>query len=420
MNHFERRDGVLHCEGVDLREIARAVGAPVYVYSTATLERHYRVLAETFRDQKALIAYSVKANGALGVIATLAALGAGADVVSGGELRRALAAGIAPDRIVFAGVAKTEDELAFALQTGIRLFNVESAPEMRRLAAVAARLGKRAPMAFRVNPHVAAGGHANISTGKAEDKFGVAWHEAEALYAEAMAHASLDVCGVDVHIGSQITDLKPLAEAFRKVVGLALRLREAGAPIRMLDLGGGLGIPYRPEDAPATPQAYADMIAQVTKGVDLELIFEPGRMIAGNAGVLLTRVEYVKERDGRTFVILDAGMNDLLRPALYGAHHEIVPVEDQGGTPVPVDLVGPICESTDRFALNRLLPPVAEGDLLAILSAGAYGASMASQYNARPLVPEVLVRGNRYDAIRRRPTFDEMIALERIPDWLTP
>jgi diaminopimelate decarboxylase len=423
MHHFHYLNGALACEGVPLKEIADAVGTPVYVYSTATLTRHFSVLNEAFSTKRtaagmtlpgALIAYSVKANGNLSVLATLARLGAGADIVSAGEMQRALKAGIPPARIVFSGVGKTEEELVFALKTGIHLFNVESQPEMHRLSRLASALGLRAPVAYRVNPHVAAGGHANISTGKPEDKFGIAWHEAEALYREALGLPGLDVVGVDVHIGSQIQALAPLEEAFCKVVDLVHHLRALGAPISRVDLGGGLGIPYSTADSPASPADYAAMIGRVLDGLDVSLILEPGRVIAGNAGVLVAQVEYIKERDGRRFVILDTAMNDLMRPALYGAHHDVLPLNAASDdAPLsPADLVGPVCESTDRFAKDRPLPPLSEGDRIAFLSAGAYGAVMSSQYNARPLVPEVLVDGDSYQIVRRRPSFEDMIALE--------
>ena len=421
MHHFAYRDGRLHCEGVDLATIADAVGTPAYVYSTATLVRHLSVLQDAFAGQNSLIAYSVKANSNLGVLKTLGAEGAGADVVSEGELRRALVAGIPPDRIVFSGVGKSHGEIDFALDAGIHQFNVESLPEMERLARLARARGAQAPMAYRVNPHVAAGGHANISTGKAEDKFGIAWHEAEAAYDAARDAGGLDVCGVDVHIGSQITEIGPMREAFEKVVGLVHRLRERGHHITRIDLGGGLGIPYEPGDSPDPPHAYAAMVADVLSGLDCQVILEPGRMIAGNAGVLLSRVEYVKHRDGRTFLILDTGMNDLMRPALYQAHHEILPLREP--TPdaerSPVDVVGPICESTDRFALQRPLPVLAEGDLVAFMSAGAYGAVMSNQYNTRQLCAEVLVRDTDFAVVRQRPTFEDMLAIEKAPDWLT-
>lgn len=420
MHHFSFRSGTLHCEDVSLSALAEQFGTPLYVYSTATLRRHYSVLSEAFAGQSCLIAYSVKANGNLGVLSTLADMGAGADVVSGGELKRAMQAGIPAEKIVFSGVGKSEEEIRLALEVGIHQFNVESTPEMHRLSRIAEAMGKRAAMAFRVNPHVAAGGHKNISTGKAEDKFGIAWHEAIARYEEALSLPGLDVVGVDVHIGSQITDLTPMREAFEKVVVLVKELQGKGVPISRIDLGGGLGIPYRETEEPATPADYANMVADILADLDVEIILEPGRMIAGNAGVMITRVEYVKERDGRSFAIVDAGMNDLMRPALYQAHHTLKRVEASADDAVSgrYDIVGPICETTDRFAQQVELPELKEGDLLAFMSAGAYGAVMSNQYNARPLCGEVLVNGDAFDLVRRPPSFEEMIALERVPEWL--
>ena len=421
MHHFTYSDGSLQCEGVSLDVIADAVGTPCYVYSAATLKRHARVIAEAFEGQDCLIAYSVKANGNLAVLSTLAQEGCGADVVSGGELQRALKAGIPASRIVFSGVGKTAVEMDLALEKGIHQFNVESAGELRLLSKVASALGRKAPIALRVNPDVAAGGHPNISTGKKGDKFGIPWSEAEALYAEAATLPGIQVVAVDVHIGSQIGDLVPMRAAFEKIVGLTRRLREAGHEISRIDVGGGLGIPYKAGDAPAPPSAYARMIAEVMEGMDVQVILEPGRVIAGNSGVLLTTALYEKPAPDRTFLILDAGMNDLMRPALYDAHHDIVPLKEPAADTVTAtyDVVGPICESTDKFAVARELPKVAPGDRLAFMSAGAYGAVLSSAYNARPLVPEVLVTGDRFDIVRRRPSFDEMIELEQVPDWLT-
>ncbi len=420
MNHFGYRNGVLHCEDVSLEAIARELGTPAYVYSDATLRRHYNVLAEAFADKKLLIAYAVKSNSNLGVIATLASLGAGADVVSGGELMKAMEAGVPANRIVFSGVAKTADEMRLGLERGIFQFNVESLPELQRLSAVAQSMNKRAPIAFRVNPHVEAGGHAHISTGTPETKFGIAWHEAEQFYEEASRLPNIDPVGIAVHIGSQIMRVDPMRAAWEKVVTLARRLRERGFGITRVDFGGGLGVPYQDSEDPDSPTIYARQAREVLGNLDVQLILEPGRLISGNAGVLISKVEYVKERDGRTFVILDAGMNDLMRPALYGAHHEVLPVRTpaMGARRSAVDLVGPICESTDRFAKDRPMPPLKEGDLVAFMTAGAYGATLSSQYNSRPLVAEALVRGDACVVVRRRPTFEEMIALERAPDWI--
>jgi diaminopimelate decarboxylase len=420
MHHFAYRNGVMHCEDVSLEAIARELGTPAYVYSDATLRRHYNVLAEAFAGKKVLIAYAVKANSNLGVIATLASMGAGADVVSGGELMKAMEAGVPANRIVFSGVAKTAEEMKLGLERGIHQFNVESQPELLRLSEVAARLGKRAPIAFRINPHVEAGGHAHISTGTPDTKFGIAWHEAEDFYEQAINLPGIEPVGVAVHIGSQIMRVQPLREAWEKVVTLTRRLRSKSFPITRVDFGGGLGVPYKDGDDPDSPMLYAQQARDVLGDLDVELIFEPGRLIAGNAGVLISRVEYIKERDGRTFVVLDAGMNDLLRPALYNAHHDVLPVKTPalGAPKRPVDLVGPICESTDRFAKDRPMPPLKEGDLVAFMTAGAYGATLSSQYNSRPLVAEALVRGDACAVVRRRPTFEEMIALERAPDWI--
>ncbi len=420
MHHFAYRHGVLHAENVSLETIADDVGAPFYCYSEATLRRHIGVFRDAFAGADALIAYSVKANSNLAVVKILAEEGAGADVVSAGELRRARAAGVPADKIVFSGVGKTKDEMALALEEGIAQFNVESEPELEALNEVATSRGARAPIAFRVNPDVAAGGHEKISTGKAEDKFGVSWSRARALYARADAMAGIEVKGVDVHIGSQIADLAPFRAAFTKVADLVRALRADGLSIDRIDLGGGLGIPYG--DAakdPPHPDDYARLIREIADPLGVRLIFEPGRMIVGNAGILVSRVIYDKPGDARRFLILDAGMNDLIRPALYDAYHEIRPVREAAGGPrAAYDVVGPVCETGDRFALARDLPVQSPGDLVAFMSAGAYGAAQASQYNTRPLIPEVLVRGDRYAVIRRRPSFEDMIALEAQPDWL--
>lgn len=422
MNHFELRDGELHCEDVPLAAIAEAVGTPVYVYSTATFERHYTVLrealeAEGVRDP--LIAFAVKANSNLAVLRTLAKLGAGADTVSEGEIRRALAAGVPPERIVFSGVGKTRAEIAFALETGVSEINVESEPEMLAIAQVAQGLGKRATIAFRVNPDVAAGGHAKIATGKSENKFGVSFAEAERLYAQASNNAWLNPVGVACHIGSQITDLAPMAEAFEKMAGLVGRLKAEGLSVERLDLGGGLGVPYFNQPEPPSPADYAKVVAKATRGLDVTLAFEPGRVIAANAGVLLAQVVHVHERpEGRRFLVLDAAMNDLLRPAMYDAYHDIRAVRPREGEAKPYDVVGPVCETGDTFTRDRALPDFESGDLVAFMSAGAYGASMASEYNSRPLVPEVMVKGADYAVVRPRPTYDEMLARETPAPWL--
>jgi diaminopimelate decarboxylase len=421
MNHFELSGGELACEDVSLAAIAQAVGTPVYVYSSATLERHYTVLRDALTGAglgDPLIAYAVKANPNVAVIRTLARLGAGADTVSEGEIRRALAAGVPPERIVFSGVGKTAGEIAFALKAGVAEINVESEPEMNLIAQVAAELGLRAAIAIRVNPGVAAGGHDKISTGKAESKFGVSFSESARLYANAANNANLEPIGVTCHIGSQITDLAPLEEAFVKMRGLVERLRAEGLSVQRLDLGGGLGAPYFNQAEPSSPADYAAMIARTMKGLDIGFAFEPGRMIAGNAGVLVARVLHVHERPDRRFLVLDAAMNDLIRPAMYDAYHDIRPVTPREGEPLVYDVVGPICETGDTFTRDRALPPLQAGDLVAFMTAGAYGAAMASEYNSRLLVPEVLVRGGDYAVIRPRPTYEDMLARETLPEWL--
>ncbi|MBP6878761.1 MAG: diaminopimelate decarboxylase [Phenylobacterium sp.] len=426
MNHFELKGDELFCEGVSLADIAAAVGTPVYVYSSATFERHYTVLrdalvAEGIKGDDGgdpLIAFAVKANSNLAVLRTLAKLGAGADTVSEGEVRRALAAGVPADKIVFSGVGKTEAELAYALKAGVGEINVESEPEMRLASQVAQSLGTRATIAIRVNPDVSAGGHAKISTGKSDNKFGVSFSEAERLYANASNDAGLNPVGVTCHIGSQITDLEPMAQAFAKMRGLVERLRGEGLSVKRLDLGGGLGVPYFNQPEPPSPADYARMIAKTMNGLDVGYAFEPGRMIAANAGVLLAQVQHIHERpEGKKFVVLDAAMNDLIRPAMYDAYHEIVPVHPREGEPVVYDVVGPICETGDTFTRERAMPPLQAGDLVAFLSAGAYGAVMSSEYNSRLLVPEVLVKGGAYAVVRPRPSYEDMLAREAPAPW---
>lgn len=422
MNHFELRDGELACEGVPLARVAEAVGTPVYIYSSATLERHYTVLRDALTGaglKDPLIAFAVKANSNVAVLRTLANLGAGADVVSEGEIRRALAAGVPPERIVFSGVGKTESEIAFAVETGVAEINVESEPELHLVNRVAQEMGRRATVAIRVNPDVEAGGHAKISTGKAENKFGVSFSEAERLYANASNMAGVRPAGVACHIGSQITDLAPMEAAFAKMCGLVERLKAEGLSVERLDLGGGLGVPYFNQPTPPDPADYAAMIGRVTKGLDVQLAFEPGRMIAANAGVLVARVNHIHERpEGRRFLVLDAAMNDPLRPAMYDAYHDIRPVHPRQGDPVTYDVVGPVCETGDTFTRDRVLPPLQAGDLVAFMSAGAYGAAMASEYNSRLLVPEVLVKGDRFAVVRPRPTYEDMLAREAAAPWL--
>ena len=418
MRHFDHRDGELHAEDVPLSLIAKEVGTPVYVYSRATLTRHYRVFADAFSDVDALVAYAVKANSNLAVLKLLGDLGAGADVVSGGELARALAAGIPGERIVFSGVGKTADEMRAGLHAGIRVLNVESREELRVLSRVASEMGVDAPIAFRVNPDVAAGGNDKIMTGTSEKKFGIAWDTARDAYAEAATLPGIKVVGVDVHIGSQIADLAPYEATIRRVGELIKGLRADGHTITSFDLGGGLGIPYREDEAaPPLPSAYAEMVKRLTRRLDVQLIFEPGRMIAGNAGVLLSRVLYVKETPAKRFLVLDAAMNDLIRPALYDAYHGIEPVR-QSEARATYDVVGPVCESGDTFAKAREMGEAREGELVVFHSAGAYGAVQASQYNTRPLVPEVMVDGERFHVIRQRPTVEDVLKLESIPDFL--
>ena len=420
MRHFDFRNGELHAEDVPLSRIAAEVGTPVYVYSSATLERHYRVFAENFSGIDALVAYSVKANSNIAVLAALAKLGAGADIVSGGELARALITGIPGERIVFSGVGKTRDEMADALNARIKVFNVESLPELRALNEVALQKDVTAPIAFRVNPDVTAGAHAKISTGVKENKFGIAWSSAEDAYAEAARLPGIKIVGVDVHIGSQIDDLAPFEAAIRKVVALIGRLRAAGHDIQVFDIGGGLGIPYGDNGrTPPQPSEYGVLVKRLTRDLGVQMIFEPGRIIAGNSGVLLSEVLYVKEGEDRTFLIIDAAMNDLLRPALYDAFHDIEPVSAPGSDyqAMTYDIVGPICESGDSFAKGRDIPAVQAGDLVVIHSAGAYGAAQSSQYNTRPLVPEVMVRGEHYQVVRERPSVADILKTERLPDW---
>lgn len=421
MDHFLYRDGALFAEDVPISEVAAQVGTPFYVYSTATLERHFRLFDDALAGMDHLVCYAMKAASNQAILKTLAAVGAGMDVVSGGEYARARAAGVPGDRIVFSGVGKTREEIAQALTGGIRQFNVESEPEMAVLSAVATQMGVIAPITIRVNPDVDAKTHAKIATGKSENKFGVPIARAREVYAMAAALPGIEVIGIDVHIGSQLTDLEPFEMAYRKVADLTEQLRADGHTIRRLDLGGGLGIPYaHTNEAPPLPSDYGALIKRTVGHLGCEIEIEPGRLIAGNAGLLVSRVIYVKQGEGRQFLILDGAMNDLIRPAMYDAWHDIVPViePEPGREKVPYDIVGPVCESGDTFAKGRMMPKLQADDLVAFRSAGAYGAVMASEYNTRPLVPEVLVKDDHFAVIRARPTFDEMISRDTIPEWL--
>jgi diaminopimelate decarboxylase len=420
VNHFHYKDGILSAEDVPLTEIAAAIGTPFYCYSTATLTRHYRVFAAAL-PKDSLIAFSVKANGNIAVLKTLGQLGSGADVVSGGELQKALAAGIPANRIVFSGVGKTREEMRLALEAGIYQFNVEGEPELDALSEVAVSMGATAPITIRVNPDVDAKTHAKITTGTYETKFGVPWPSARNTYARAAKLPGIAVVGVDVHIGSQITELDPFRDAFARVADLISQLRADGHRILRADLGGGLGVPYRLDNVPPPdPEAYGAVIAEAIRGLDVQVILEPGRLIAANAGILVSRVIYAKPGESKTFLVLDAGMNDLIRPALYDAHHDILPIVSPGPkTPIRrYDVVGPVCETADTFARDRDLPELRGNDLMAIMTAGAYGAVMASAYNARPPAAEVLVNGREWCVVRPRMTLEALIALERVPGWL--
>ncbi len=421
MDHFNYLDGQLHAEQVPLSRIAAEVGTPVYVYSSATLTRHFLQFRQALDWTDHLICFAVKANSNLAVLKLLGDLGAGMDVVSGGEYARARAAGVPGDRIVFSGVGKTLAEMRQAIEGGIRQVNLESEPEMRALSALAASMGAMVPVAVRVNPDVDAKTHEKIATGKSENKFGIPIARAREVYAEAASLPGLQIVGVDVHIGSQLTDLDPYRAAYAKVADLTRGLRADGHAITRLDLGGGLGIPYRRDNnAPPLPIEYGAVIRETVGDLGCEIEIEPGRNIVGNAGILLSQVIYVKQGEGRAFLIVDAAMNDLARPAMYGAHHDIVPVVEPavGEAVRPFDVVGPVCESGDTFQKGADLPAMAAGDLIAFRSAGAYGAVMASEYNSRPLVPEVLVSGDHFAVIRARPTYEEMLARDSIPEWL--
>jgi diaminopimelate decarboxylase len=421
VNHFNYRDGVLHAEGVAIPDIAAQVGTPFYCYSTATLTRHYQVFAAAFAGLDSLVCYAMKANSNQAVLRTLARLGAGADVVSEGELRRALAAGIPASKILFSGVGKTAREMDFALGAGILCFNVESEPELELLSARAVALGKVAPISLRINPDVDARTHKKISTGKAENKFGIPWQKARQVYARAAQLPGIKVTGIDTHIGSQITELQPFDDAFALLVDLVADLRSDGHAIEHIDLGGGLGIPYRVDNnPPPLPDAYAEIVRKRVGNLAMKVMFEPGRLIVGNAGILVAEVIFVKEGDARNFLVVDAAMNDLIRPTLYDAFHDIRPVvQPPADTPrLIVDVVGPVCETGDYLGHDRDLPRLQAGDLIAVSTAGAYGAVQAGTYNTRLLIPEVLVDGDRFHVVRPRLGYDDLIGLDSVPDWL--
>ncbi len=419
MHHFSYKNGVLHAEDVNLKQLAEEVGTPFYCYSTATLERHFKVMDDAFKDTDHLICYAMKANSNQAVIKTMAKLGAGMDVVSEGELRRALAAGVPARKIVFSGVGKTAKEMAFALREGIACFNVESEPELELLSEVAARVGQRAAVSIRVNPDVDAKTHAKITTGKADNKFGISYIKAPEVYARAAALPNIDVVGVDMHIGSQITDLAPFEQAFKLMAELVITLKAQGHNIRHLDLGGGLGVPYRgTNDVPPHPDEYAAMVKRTLGHLGLKYMMEPGRMIVGNAGIMVTRVIYVKENEGKHFIIQDGAMNDLIRPTLYDAYHEILAVdENRNNHAFEADVVGPVCETGDYLAKGRRLAVVKQGDLLAVMTAGAYGAVQSCTYNTRPLIPEILVKDGTWALVRERQTYEQLLALDQLAPW---
>jgi len=420
MHHFAYRDGVLHAEAVNLDALAAAVGTPFYCYSSATLTRHYKVFADAFADVRALVCYAMKANSNQAIVTTLAKLGAGADVVSGGELKRARLAGIPPEKIMFSGIGKTASELASAVDEEILCVNVESEAELELLSSIASAKGRAARISIRVNPDIDARTHHKIATGKAENKFGIPISRAREIYARAAKLKGLEVAGVDMHIGSQITELDPFGNAFALLAEFVRVLRSDGHRISHVDLGGGLGIPYRDDNEPPPhPEAYAEVVKRATRDLDCRLIFEPGRLLVGNAGILVTRVLFVKHGEAKNFVVVDAAMNDLIRPTLYDAHHEIWSVEKKpSGRRFRADVVGPVCESGDFLAVDREMMEPAEGALLAVMSAGAYGAVQAGTYNTRALVPEILVKGDEWALIRPRLEVDQLIALDRMPDWL--
>jgi diaminopimelate decarboxylase len=419
MHHFAYKNGILHAEDVNLKQLAEEVGTPFYCYSTATLQRHFKVMNDAFSGTEHLLCYAMKANSNQAVIKTMADLGSGMDVVSEGELRRALAAGVPARKIVFSGVGKTAREMAFALKEGIACFNVESEPELELLSNVAQRVGQRASVSIRVNPDVDAKTHAKITTGKADNKFGISYLRASEVYARAAALPNIDVAGVDMHIGSQITELAPFEQAFKLMATLVEQLKSEGHNIRHLDLGGGLGVPYRGDnDIPPHPDEYAHMVKRTLGHLNLKYMMEPGRMIVGNAGILVTRVIYVKENEGKTFIIQDGAMNDLIRPTLYDAYHEMLSVDEgRNSETIEADVVGPVCESGDYLAKSRRLPKLEQGDLIAVMTAGAYGAVQSGTYNTRPLVPEILVNGDQYAQVRPRQSYEELIGLDKLAPW---
>jgi len=419
MDHFNYRDGQLYAEDVSVAEIAASVGTPFYVYSTATLERHFKLFDDALDGMDHCICYAMKAASNQAILKTLGNLGAGMDVVSGGEYRRAIAAGIPPEKVVFSGVGKTLEEITLALQKGIRQFNVESDSELAQISEIASSMGKIAPIAIRINPDVDAQTHEKIATGKAENKFGIPLSRAREVYSKASKMPGISVVGIDLHIGSQLTDLKPFEEAYQKLADLTQILRQDGHKIKRLDLGGGLGIPYdKNKSAPPLPVEYGKMVRKVLGHLECEIEIEPGRLIVGNAGILVSSVLGIKNGDNRNFLILDAAMNDLIRPAMYDAYHDIIPVKQPSSDEAVYDVVGPVCETGDTFAKKRTMPELSENDLVAFRSAGAYGAVMSSEYNTRPLIPEVMVNKNEFSIIRKRPSYEEIIDRDIIPNWL--
>ena len=419
MDHFNYRNGQLYAEDVSVAEIAASVGTPFYVYSTATLARHFQLFDEALDGMDHCICYAMKAASNQAILKTLGNLGAGMDVVSGGEYRRALSAGIPPEKVVFSGVGKTLEEITLALKNGIRQFNVESDSELEQISSIASSMDKIAPIAVRINPDVDAQTHEKIATGKAENKFGIPLSRAREVYSKASQMPGINIVGIDLHIGSQLTDLKPFKKAYQKLADLTQVLRQDGHKIKRLDLGGGLGIPYeKNKSAPPLPVEYGKMVKEVLGHLDCEIEIEPGRLIVGNAGILVSSVLGVKIGDNRNFLILDAAMNDLIRPAMYDAYHDIIPVKQRSSPEAVYDVVGPVCETGDTFAKKRTMPKLTESDLVAFRSAGAYGAVMSSEYNTRPLIPEVMVNKNEFSIIRKRPSYEEIIDRDIIPNWL--